>query len=286
LRSVSVVTKSEHILSCAQIVRDNDYDRYLSVLFAPKEKRAALFALYAFNYEVAKTAETVSDPTLGQIRLQWWREAVEGIYGGTPRRHEVVLALHQAVTGCGLPRAAFDRLIDARENDLVAVPFATLPEFEDYAAATSGGLMRLAAHILGASEPEKDRARPLGIAYAIVGLLRAFPFHAASGRIMIPASEFAAAGVNEEAVFEGKTDNIRTLIKRMVCLAEDWFANASARKIPRRYLAAYLPAALIGPYLSKMKTPGFDPYRESVDLSVPRKQFAMLGSVVRGGVTL
>ena len=58
-----------------EVVREHDRDRFRTVLFAPADRRDALFALYAFNFEVARIPETVSQPMLGQIRLKWWMDA-------------------------------------------------------------------------------------------------------------------------------------------------------------------------------------------------------------------
>ena len=97
---------------CEGEVRAHDRDRYLVTQFAPAPRRAALYALYAFNLEVAKTAEVVSEELLGQIRLEWWREAIEECYDGEPRRHEVVEALAGAIREHGLTRGQFKRLIE------------------------------------------------------------------------------------------------------------------------------------------------------------------------------
>src|ERR1700730_16489819 len=100
----------------AALVRRHDRDRFQTALFAPARDREALFALYAFNYEIARVRESVREPMLGQIRLQWWREAIATAYeGGAPRHHVVVEAITEAIRGCGLTRAHFDRLIDTRE---------------------------------------------------------------------------------------------------------------------------------------------------------------------------
>ena len=60
-----------------ELVRRHDRDRYQTALFAPADRREALFALYAFNYEIARVRESVTQPMLGQIRLQWWREVID-----------------------------------------------------------------------------------------------------------------------------------------------------------------------------------------------------------------
>ena len=95
---------------CGEEVRRHDPDRFLAALFTPEDRREAVFALLAFNLEVAKTREVVSDPMLGQIRLQWWREALDGAYAGTPRAHQVVEPLAAAIAAHGLSRARLDRL--------------------------------------------------------------------------------------------------------------------------------------------------------------------------------
>ena len=275
---------SEPARDCAEMVRAADYDRYLSVLFAEKEKRAPLFALYAFNFEVAKTAETVSEPTLGMIRLQWWREAIEGIFAGTPRRHEVVMALAAAIEKYDLPRELFSELIDAREQDLSPAPFAEMEELERYADATSGHVMRLAGRTLGTVDAENDCVRSLGIAYAINGLLRALPHHAARRRIMLPLSALKEASLNEDDIYSGRAQNIRILIDKMIAVVERHLRLASKHTVSRGVLPAFLPAALIGPYVKVMKRRGFEPFRNPVEISVPRKQLAMLGAMLRGRI--
>ena len=124
---------ADRLSYCAAEVRRADYDRFLAALFAPAPAREGLFALYAFNHEVAKVRETVSEPMLGQIRLQWWREAIDGLYAGKARAHPVVEALARdaRVREGGLSRAHFDRLIDAREFDLAGRAPATLAELEE-----------------------------------------------------------------------------------------------------------------------------------------------------------
>src|SRR5215470_10884870 len=114
---------ADSFAACEALVRNADYDRYVSALFVPSERRAHLFALFAFNHEVAKTAESVSQPLMGQIRLQWWRDALDEIDGGRVRRHEIVEALAVTMQVHALPRALLDGLIDAHENDLLETPF-------------------------------------------------------------------------------------------------------------------------------------------------------------------
>src|ERR1700724_581966 len=113
--------RTDRLSPVAALVRRHDRDRYQTVLFAPAARREALFALYAFNYEIARVRESVREPMLGQIRLQWWREAIAAVYAGAPpRRHAVVEPLSVAIRARDLSRKHFDRLIDSRERDLDA----------------------------------------------------------------------------------------------------------------------------------------------------------------------
>ncbi len=156
------------------LVRRHDRDRFHTALFAPAERRAALLALYAFNYEVAKTREMVRETALGHMRLQWWRESIAAIYeGGAVRHHQVVAPLAAAIAAQGLSRAYFDALIDAREADLDDAAPADLDALEAYVEATSGGLVVLALEALGVRAAAAVAAgREVGIAYGLAGLMR------------------------------------------------------------------------------------------------------------------
>src|SRR5205085_10532913 len=94
--------------SLAALVRQHDRDRYQTALFAPAERREALLALYAFNYEIARVREIVSEPMLGQIRLHWLREVLDAAYAGsTPRQHQLLLPLREAIRDLTLSRGYF-----------------------------------------------------------------------------------------------------------------------------------------------------------------------------------
>src|SRR6267154_786638 len=139
--------------SLAALVRHHDRDRYQTALLAPARRRGALLALYAFNYEIARVRETVTQPMLGQIRLQWWREVLDTAYAGAPaRQHPVAVPLSAVIREFGLSREPFDRLIDTRERDLADEPPASLAALEDYAEGSSAALVYLALQALGGRE--------------------------------------------------------------------------------------------------------------------------------------
>lgn len=250
--------------TCAEQVRRHDHDRYLTALFAPGSARQHLIALYAFNLEVAKIPEVVSEPMLGQIRLQWWRESIEGIYAGHPRRHEVVTPLAQAVEACGLTRAHFDRLIDAREADLASDPLGSLEELEAYAEATSSTLVWLVLEILGATDrPAQEAGRHLGVAWALTGLLRALPFHARARRCYLPGDLCRRAGLSLADLYRlQSTPALATVVQEVAALANEHLLQLRDRAsaLPAATRPALLPACLAARYLVLLEKTGHDPF--------------------------
>jgi phytoene synthase len=276
---------SQNFEPCEDIIRKSDYDRYAAAVFAPKRVRGHLCALYAFNYEIAKTSETVSEPLAGQIRLQWWRDAIGELREGKRREHPVVLALAEVLRAHDLPQALFDQMIDAREWDLDEMPFADMAGLETYADATSGNLMRLAARVLGAGENLDEAAREAGIAYAIAGLLRAVPYRAANRRLALPLASLGAANVSLESIFAGESSaGLAAVFAGMAEAAHAHLRAAREIPTPRKFLPALLPAALVPLYLNPMTRAGFNPFRDVVDVPLYRRQLAMLGAVMRGGL--
>ena len=273
---------TETVAQWDEVVRRVDFDRYLSSLFAPGLLRTEVNVLYAFNHEVAKTAETVSQPIAGQIRLQWWRDRIAELYRGVAVEHPVVRALSGVIAAHSLPRDLFDELIDAREHDLEEAPFATTGEFETYTDATSGHVMRLAARVLGAGDTLDSQARDLGIAYALTGLCRALPYHATRRRLMLPADRLIASGVSIEDVFAGTAgQRLRPLLDDMVERARGHLAVHHGKSVARNVLPALLPAAIIPLYLRALTRPEFDVFRDSSEIGAHRRQLAMLGAMIR-----
>ena len=197
---------AKRISYCAQMLRRQDPDRYLTALFAPAKRRESLLALYAFNVEVARVRESVHEPIMGQMRLQWWRDSLAELRSGIVRSHEVLKPLATAIDAHHLDIRLFDRLLDARERDMDSSPPGDMAELQRYAEGTSSTLVELALEILGEPSPAvRETGRNLGIAWALVGLLRAIPFHAAQRRIYLPQSLATEVGLDPDRFFERGT---------------------------------------------------------------------------------
>ena len=271
----------------AAIVRRHDRDRYQTALFAPADRREALFALYAFNYEVARVREAVTMPMLGQIRLQWWREIIDAAYTGTPaRRHEVATPVVAAIAEFGLSRAYFERIIDTRERDLADTPPEDLAALVDYAEGTSSTLQFLVLEALEVAGPVTiEAAREIGIAYALAGLLRAMPFHAAAGRSYIPQDIAARAGI-DPASYIGRRDTpaLRDAAAELAEAAAAHLAAGRQRRgeAPRRALAALLPAVVADRFLLRLKRAGFNPFAPELAAPDPLQSWRLALAALRG----
>lgn len=271
--------------ACEETVRRHDPDRYFSALFAPAERRPLLFALYAFNCEIARVAEAVREPMLGEIRLQWWREAAESARDGRPRAHDAVKALAELFARTGVRLEMFEALIDARTRDAGAETFANMAALEAYADAASGGAMRIAARILGAEDSLDAHAREMGIAYALTGLLRSIPFHASRRKLYLPLDLMRVEEISSEDIFAGRGGpGLKRVMATLASRAREHLTAARTLAKPERGLAALLPAATSPAYLKLVTRPGFDPFATRAELPLYRRQLAMLIAAMRGRI--
>lgn len=168
--------------ACADIVAKGDPDRYLAAMAGPVEARRVLLPLYAFNVEVARAPWVASEPMIGEMRLQWWRDALEEIGSGSPvRKHEVTVPLADVLDAAGA--RLLDRGVAARRWDLYRDPFEDMAHFNDYLDRTGGTLMWVAARALGSRPEAEDVVRRYGAAAALARFLQAVPELEARGRV-------------------------------------------------------------------------------------------------------
>jgi len=271
----------------AALVRRHDRDRYQTALFAPADRREAMFALYAFNYEIARVREIVTQPMLGQIRLQWWREIVDAAFvGGPTRPHEVAGPLAAAIGAHALTRAHFDRMIDAREGDLADQLPATLILLEEYAEGTAATLLYLALEVLGVHAPAaRTSAREIGIGYALAGLLRAMPFHARAGRCYIPAEIAAGTRLDPQDYAGGRvTAALRAAAAEIAEAAAGHLeaARRNRREVPRSARAAMLPAVVADRFLLRLVRADFNPFAPELAAPDPLQSWRLFAAALRG----
>jgi phytoene synthase len=262
------------------LVRRADPDRYFAALFAPADKRPLLLALYAFNVEIARVADTVREPMMGEIRLEWWRETLAGARQGMPRNHDVARALTQLFASVDLPAVPFEAMIAARSFDSSADTFADRAAVEAYCDATSGNVMRLAAHILGGED--EVAAREAGIAYALAGILRSIPHHAARHKSFLPDSLMQAVDLTKEQLFAGhERGKVKAVVAQMALWAREHLTAARAVRVRREILPAFLPASLAPLFLRRVAKRNSDPTRHVHEVPIHRRQVRLLAAAMR-----
>lgn len=187
-------------LSLVQQVRAYDYRRFLAIQRAPAGARPALYALTAFNHEIASIAELVSDPMIGAIRLTWWREAIEELAAEkSPRAHPVVEGLAYLLQETSVLPADLLAMIAAREADLDPSHPASTAAFLTYLDDTAGALHLLWARVLKVDDIAASITN-LSRGYGILGLLRAIPVLSAQGQSRLPHDGLEQYGLSPSSL--------------------------------------------------------------------------------------
>jgi phytoene synthase len=276
------MTLEEALALCEATVRSSDPDRYFATLFAPSDKRPLLYALYAFNCELARIADVAREPMMAEIRLQWWREALEGACEGRSRVHPASIGLAEIFACASPPRELFERLIDARAPNSISAPFAHLEALDAYADASSASLMRIAAHILDMWADVDIPAREAGMAYGLARILHAIPQCVARGKMPLPADLLVAEGLSVADLFSARDFvALKRAIARVSDVAQTHLARARDMQIPRETRAAFLPASLVPAYLSQIARSS-NPLRDRHEISQVRRQLILLRSALLG----
>lgn len=238
---------------CAELVRNADRDRYIATLFAPAHNRDALYALYAFNIETAQVRDRAREAAPGEIRLQWWREVVQGERHGEAMASPVAASLLNAIEHYRLPVNAIVALLEARRFDLYDEPMQTIAELEDYALKIASALIAMAAQILGVDAVMA--ARPAGIAHALTQLLTALPGHAARRQLYLPIELLDRHRAHAADVFARRASPaLNQAAADLRRLARGHFAAAvnGLRALPPQALPAFLPIAPVRRSLDRL----------------------------------
>lgn len=254
-----IKTKNKH---CCDLVNRFDHDRYLTILYAPEKKRNALYGLYAFNYEISSIREAVSEPMLGEIRLQWWREAIDDIYQGKTRNHEIIPSLAAAVAENNLPRDMLMAVIEGRAQDLYDENPATMSELEDYLAITAGNLSSLAVHILGQRDID-GLARRMGIAWGYVGLIRSITYHISLKKSYIPSQLMEKHNVSSKFLSQDQPEEMKCILEELYDQAEQNlnYIHENRNRIGSESRSVFLLSSLARSYMKTIKKADYNAFK-------------------------
>lgn len=268
-------------------LRRADPDRYLSGLYAPQDKRAALFSLYAFNAEIAAIRDRIHEPLPGEIRLQWWRDAIAAETADAAAGHPLAATLLETISQYDLPHRAFDNYLNARIFDLYDDPMPSRTDLEGYCGETASALIQLSSVILDrrAAETVAELAGHAGCAQAITGLLRLLPLHRARGQCYVPADILAASVASVEMLLQGRDNEaLGRIIKAMSALAREHLATfrKGATTLPQSLRPAFLPLALTGAYLDAIDRKGAKAAHEVAEIPVWKRHWLLFRAAGRG----
>jgi len=264
---------------CLEVLRTQDRDRYLACLLLRKEIRAQVVGLYAFNSEISRVRDRVSEPLPGEIRLQWWRDAI-ALTSGEARANPVASVVLDAIEAHDLPREAFDKILLARAFDLYDDPMPTIADLEGYTGETTSVLFQLAALISGQKPSDRlsECCAHAGVAYGMMLLLCDIARHASRGQLYLPMDVLVEANAEPARILSGEMhDGLEKALSILIahCRTHKLKADRALVDLPKAVHALFLPLCLIEPYLRKMQKPGFNPFKDRVEISQIRAQWAL-----------
>ncbi|XP_035862380.1 NADH dehydrogenase (ubiquinone) complex I, assembly factor 6 isoform X2 [Sander lucioperca] len=219
---------------CLDLVRSRDYDGFVSSLLLPEEARRSSLALRAFNVELAQVKDSVSQKTIGLMRMQFWKTAIEEIYRDEPPNQPVSAELWRAVRKHYLTKRWLLRIITEREKDLDDRAYRNLQELEKYAENTQSSLIYLLLECLGLKNVHADHAAShIGKAQGIVTCLRATPYHSSRRKVYLPMD---------------------------ICMLARSFSN----NVPAAANLAFLQTVVLEDYLQRVRRADFDVFHPSL----------------------
>ena len=265
---------------CADLVRTHDFARYAATLFLPADQRRALLSIYAFNVEVSRVREQVSQPLPGEMRLQWWTDMLAGAAHGGVEGNPVAAELLQTINDFRLPVEPLSRLIEEHQFDLYNDPMPSMAALEGYINDTSSALFAFGARVVAPPSEEIDHlARHAGLAQGMAAVIAALPFDAARRQLFVPLQLLESHGSGAEQVFSSKqVPQVRAAIDQLVGEANGHMKTALSllKSVPRQVRPLFLPLALVRRDLERMSRADHDPF-------VPRatSRFRMLWTLWR-----
>ncbi|RMF15748.1 MAG: hypothetical protein D6757_03990 [Alphaproteobacteria bacterium] len=260
-------------------LRTGDPERWLILRFAPRRARAGLLALHVLNLELARIPDRVEEPLAGELRLNWWADALRAALAGRPERHPVLVQLAGlGEAGIAHDFADLESLIEARRavlGDAFPVDRAALVA---HARATSGRLNRLSLQLIektmdgiaGSRHADRETAaEDLGTAHGLLRILRGLRAEAARGRVLLPATMRGDVRVRARGLVRGEwpaelRGPIRDIVQEMMRLVSA--GRKKAGRVPLALRAPFLLSVPPAHGIAALERAGYDPLR--ADLSV------------------
>ncbi|XP_043257469.1 NADH dehydrogenase (ubiquinone) complex I, assembly factor 6 [Colletes gigas] len=261
-RYASVHAKQTPAEYCFELVRKHDYENFLCSLLLQQNARQSAFAIRAFNIEVAQVQDQVHDRNIGKMRLQFWTDALNNAYKGTPQRSPVILELHRILQKHSLSKHYFKRLIDVRLERLCGSPFYDISTIEKYAEYSTSSIYYLLLEAHGIKNINADHAAShMGKAQGIITLIRSIPYNARNRVNMLPEDILMKYGVSTEAVFQGQpSKDFQNVIYDVASYGKLHLDAAISlkSKVEKNVGLIFLPIVCLERYLKKLRRVDFN----------------------------
>ncbi|PAV17197.1 hypothetical protein PNOK_0726100 [Pyrrhoderma noxium] len=259
---------------CRDFVRKHDRDSYMTIQFFPRSLQASCFAVKAFYAELATIQDSVSNPLIGQMKMQFWKDAIKS--RASPQ-HPIAIALHNAIKTSHIAPYHLNRIIEARDVELNSPSHLSMDTLLAHAESTSSTLNYILLSILGLSSSESysHAASHLGVSQTLSTLLRALPYHTSKGTMVIPASITAKHGVNQEDVFrrgpaaEGINDAVyefAVVANDHLITAREMFKEDGGYRVPTEAMPVFLGAIPVQNYLTRLEKADFNAFDPKLQL--------------------
>jgi 15-cis-phytoene synthase len=266
--------------TCLATLRNTDFDRYLACLLVPEDKRGPLAALYAFSAELARIRDLIREPLPGEVRLQYWRDLVEGQPHGDVQANPLASSILHAIVDHRLPRAALAAMTEARIFDLYDDPMPDRTAFEGYAGETSSALLQLGTLILDPDNAAAaaEAAGHAGIAQLVAGSLLLMPLHRSRHQVYVPGDILSAVGLDAAGFLDARDkDRFAAAISAFVGYGRDHLkkARAKAAALTAAARQAFLTVALVEPVFVRSEKAGFALLERPVQPSQVSRQYRL-----------
>jgi phytoene synthase len=255
------LSRDDAYAACLTTLRSTDFDRYLACLLVPDDKRGPLAALYAFSAELARVRDLIREPLPGEVRLQYWRDLVEGQPHGDVQANPLAAGIVHAIRDHKLPRTALAAMTEARIFDLYDDPMPDRAAFEGYAGETSSALLQLGTLILDPvnSATAAETSGHAGIAQLVAGCLLLLPLHRSRHQVYVPADILSAVGLDAASFLDaGDKDRVAAAISAFIGYGRDHLKMAREKAVALTPDArqSFLTVALVEPIFTRAEKAG------------------------------
>jgi len=247
---------------------------YYSFLVLPAEQRRAIEAVWDFCRAVDDAVDEPLTTLPSRDAVGFWRAELARCYDGGAPQTPQGRGLQPFIGEFGLPRQAFEDVIDGVAMDLDTSRYKTFDDLFEYCRRVASAVGLICVRIFGCRNPgAADYALNLGVALQLTNILRDIPDDLARGRVYLPLDDLAAHGCTVEDLAAGQvSDRVRSLLKFECDRAHDFYRRAIAARPDedrRRLVAAEIMRAVYFATLRRIERRGYDVFHGRVKLRRP-----------------